>query len=159
MSEAQQEQQVSGKSKPKYRIGKTGRVVVMRLNDGDDLRGNIIEVARDEDIGNAVVYVLGGLKGGRVVVGPKEAEAPIIPLWREITEPHEIIAIGTIFKQDNHPALHIHGAFGRGDSVKAGCLRELSDTFLVAEVIIMEIEGINATREIDPATGFALLKL
>jgi predicted DNA-binding protein with PD1-like motif len=43
--------------------------------------------------------------------------------------------------------------------VKVGCLREKSETFLILEGIIIEMEGINATREIDPEVGIALLKL
>ena len=43
--------------------------------------------------------------------------------------------------------------------VKAGCLREMSETFLVLEAIIMEIEGVDARREIDPAIGMALLRV
>jgi predicted DNA-binding protein with PD1-like motif len=43
--------------------------------------------------------------------------------------------------------------------VKIGCLREKSETFLVLEAIIMELQGIKAVREIDPAVGMPLLKL
>lgn len=145
--------------KSQYQVGKPGRVVVMRLDDGEDIRNNILEIAKDETIRNAVVYILGGVKEGRVVVGPEKAEPPIVPMWSEIDEPHEMLAIGTIFWQEDEPKLHIHGSFGRRDSVRVGCLRDLSETFLISEVIIMEIEGIDARREVDPATGFSLLKL
>jgi predicted DNA-binding protein with PD1-like motif len=43
--------------------------------------------------------------------------------------------------------------------VKAGCLREKSETFLVLEAVITEIKGISATREPDPVSGMTLLKL
>jgi predicted DNA-binding protein with PD1-like motif len=38
-------------------------------------------------------------------------------------------------------------------------MRENAETFLVLEAIIMEIEGVNAARELDPISGMALLKL
>ena len=43
--------------------------------------------------------------------------------------------------------------------VKVGCLRGASETFLVLEAIIIEIEGIDAKREPDPVSGLTLLKL
>jgi len=43
--------------------------------------------------------------------------------------------------------------------VKVGCLRENSATFLVLEAVIIELSGINAVREFDPALGLTLLKL
>jgi len=53
----------------------------------------------------------------------------------------------------------LHGAFGKGDSVKVGCLREKAETFLVLEAVILELSGINAMREFDPASGMSLLKI
>ncbi|MEF9438114.1 MAG: DUF296 domain-containing protein [Candidatus Mariimomonas ferrooxydans] len=84
---------------------------------------------------------------------------PPKPVWRQLGESHEVIGLGTIFWQNDEPKIHFHGAFGKKDMVKVGCLREESETFLVLEVIIIEIEGINAVREIDPVSGLALLKL
>jgi predicted DNA-binding protein with PD1-like motif len=50
-------------------------------------------------------------------------------------------------------------AAGRGDKVHVGCLRRDAETFLVLEAIVLEITGIAARRELDPASGLALLKL
>jgi predicted DNA-binding protein with PD1-like motif len=43
--------------------------------------------------------------------------------------------------------------------VKVGCLREKSETFLVLEAVIIEMDGITAARELDPVSGMVLLKL
>jgi predicted DNA-binding protein with PD1-like motif len=43
--------------------------------------------------------------------------------------------------------------------VKVGCLREAADTFIVLEAVILEIEGIDAARELDPLSNMVLLKL
>ena len=57
------------------------------------------------------------------------------------------------------PKVHFHGAYGKGDSVKAGCLREGSEVFLVLEVVITEILDVDAVRALDPASAMVLLKL
>lgn len=143
----------------RYRVGNPGRVVIMRLEDGEDAISSISEAVKKEGIRAAVFYLLGGLKGAKVVVGPEKEEMPPVPVWREIGESHEIIGIGTVFYQDGEPKVHLHAALGKRDTVKVGCIREKSETFLVLEAIIFELLGIDAIREFDPATGLYLLKL
>ena len=84
---------------------------------------------------------------------------PPKPAWRELNESHEVVGVGTIFWQADDPKIHFHGSFGKLDGVKMGCLREDDETFVVIEAIIVEITGIAATRELDPLSGFALLKV
>jgi predicted DNA-binding protein with PD1-like motif len=93
------------------------------------------------------------------VVGPEEEKMPPKPVWKDIKESHEVIGNGTIFWQENEPKIHFHGAFGKKDMVKVGCLRGASETFLVLEVIIIEIQGIDVKREFDPVSGLTLLKV
>lgn len=143
----------------RYQVGRAGRVVVARFEDREDVLGNLIEIARKEDIKSAVFYLVGGMREGRIVVGPEKEELPPKPVWKELKESHEIFGIGTIFPQEGEPKIHLHGAFGKKDMVKVGCLREMSETFLVLEAIIIEIDGINAKRELDPVSGMALLRL
>ena len=143
----------------KYQIGKTGRVVVARFEDKEDVLKNIADIAKKENIRSAVFYLIGGLRQGRVVVGPEKEELPPKPVWKDIKESHEVLGIGTIFWQEDEPKIHFHGAFGKKDMIKVGCLRETSETFLVLEAVIIEIEGIDARREFDQASGLTLLKL
>ena len=143
----------------KYQIGNAGRVVVARFEDGEDVIENIQKIAKDEDIKAAVFYLIGGQKKGRMVVGPEKEQLPPEPVWRQVDESHELLGIGTVFYEADEPKIHLHGAFGKRDSVKVGCLRGQSETFLVLEAVIMEIQGVVATRELDPASGLTLLKL
>jgi predicted DNA-binding protein with PD1-like motif len=143
----------------KYATGSVGRCIVVRFEDGDDVLEGIRGLAKKEQIRSAVFYLVGGLKGGRLVVGPETEEMPPRPVWRGLTESHEVFGIGTVFWQGEEPKIHLHGAFGKQDSVKAGCLRESTETFLILEAVILELQGIDATRELDPVSGMVLLKL
>jgi predicted DNA-binding protein with PD1-like motif len=143
----------------KYQTGKIGRVIVARFEDKEDIIGNIVDIAKKENIRSAVFHLIGGIRQGRIVVGPEKEELPPKPVWRDILESHEVVGAGTIFWQDDEPKIHFHGAFGKKDLMKVGCLRGDSETFLVLEAVIMEIEGIVARRELDPVSGLTLLKL
>jgi len=143
----------------KYQQGKIGRVFVVRFEDGDDVIGGITEIAEKEGIRSASFHLVGGMKRGRFVTGPEREELPPVPVWRELEESHEILGFGTIFCQGEAPKVHLHGAFGKRDAVRVGCLREASQAFLVLEAVITEILGVTAVRELDPESGMVLLKL
>ncbi|MBE7446493.1 MAG: DUF296 domain-containing protein [Planctomycetia bacterium] len=143
----------------KYQVGKVGRVVVARFEDKEDVLGNLGSIIKKEGIRAAAFYLLGGMREGRIVVGPEKDELPPTPVWRELGESHEVVGFGTIFYQNNEPKVHLHAAFGKKDAVKVGCLRENSQTFLVLEAVIIELNGINAVREFDPVSGLNILKL
>lgn len=143
----------------KYQIGETGRVVVARFEDGDKVLNTLIELAKKENIRAAVFYLIGGMRNCKIVVGPEKEQMPPVPVWRELTESQEVVGLGTIFWDSENPRVHFHGAFGKRDDVKVGCLREMADTFLVLEGVIIEIKGINAKRELDTTSGLFLLRL
>ncbi|MDI6801300.1 MAG: DNA-binding protein [Thermodesulfovibrionales bacterium] len=142
-----------------YQVGEVGRTIIIRFEDGDNILHGLTEIAKKEDIRAGVFYLVGGMKAGRFVVGPEKEEIPPVPVWRELKESHEILGLGTIFWQGDEPKMHLHGAYGKRDSVKMGCMRENAETFLVLEAIIMEIKGVNAVRELDPVSKMVLLKI
>ncbi len=131
----------------------------MRFSDGDDVLAGLAEIAARENIRAASFNLVGGMKRGRFVVGPENEEMPPVPVWRELAESHEAVGFGTIFWQGDRPKVHFHGAYGKHDSVKAGCLREGSEAFLVLEAVITEILDVDAVRELDPVSGMVLLRL
>ena len=143
----------------KYQVGKVGRVVVAKFEDREDVLGNLSTIVKKEGISAAAFYLVGGMREGKIVVGPEKDVVPPTPVWKNLGESHEVVGFGTIFYQGNEPKVHFHGAFGKKDMVKVGCLRENSSTFLVLEAVIIELSGINAVRDIDPALGLAMLKL
>ncbi len=143
----------------KYQVGRPGRIIVARFEDREDVLANLVEIAKKEDLKAAVFQLVGGMREGSIVVGPEKDEFPPTPMWRQLGESHEIFGSGTIFWQDEEPRIHFHGAFGKRDMVKVGCLRENSETFLVLEAVITELVGITAKRELDPVSKMVLLKL
>lgn len=143
----------------KYQVGKVGRVVVAKFEDKEDVLGNLGDIVKKEGISAAAFYLVGGMREGKIVVGPEKDVIPPTPVWKNLGESHEVVGFGTIFYQNNEPKVHFHGAFGKKDMVKVGCLRENSSTFLILEAVIIELSGINAVRDIDPALGLAVLKL
>ncbi len=142
-----------------YRVGRPGRMVVVRFGDGDDVLAGLAEVCRREDIRGAGFSLVGGMKRGRYVVGPETEAMPPVPVWRTLEESHEAVGFGTIFWEGDQPRVHFHGTYGKHDSVKAGCLRQESAAFLVLEAVITEILDVEAVRELDPASGMVLLRL
>lgn len=142
-----------------YQTGAPGRIVVARFDHGEDVLAGLEEIARREGLRAAAFHLVGALKGGRYVVGPAGEELPPVPVWRHLAESHEAVGFGTIFWEGDRPRVHFHGAYGKGDAARVGCLREASEVFLVLEAVITEITGVTATRELDPASGMVLLKV
>ncbi|MDK9718508.1 MAG: DNA-binding protein [Trichlorobacter sp.] len=142
-----------------YQTGRPGRIIVARFGDGEDLLAGISEICRAENIRAACFNMVGGMKAGRFVVGPETEEMPPIPVWRELQESHEAVGFGTVFWEKDQPKVHLHGAYGKHDSVKAGCLREATQSFLVLEVVITEILDVSIVRALDPASGMVLMKM
>jgi predicted DNA-binding protein with PD1-like motif len=71
---------------------------------------------------------------------------------------HEVLALGTLLPNEaGQPVVHMHAAAGREGAATVGCTRAGLQTWLVGEVVLLEILGAEARRESDPATGFELL--
>lgn len=144
-----------------YSEGRMGRVFVLRLEDGEVLNDTLAQFAADHGIARALTFYVGGsADGSQVVVGPDTGPAQgIVPLIYTLAGPHEVLALGTIFPNEaGHPVVHMHAAAGREGDATVGCTRAGLTTWLVGEVVILEIEGTNARRMTDPATGFELLQ-
>ena len=140
-----------------YARGRIGRVFAARLADGEPVYEAIEELARREAVGSALVAVVGGARRGTVVAGPKQSSGPIEPILRSFDDAREIVGVGTLHGSDDGPKLHLHAGIGRGDEVIVGCPRCGLDAFLILEVFVLEIEGLEAERRLDPATGLKLL--
>ncbi|MDD1756084.1 MAG: DNA-binding protein [Methanomassiliicoccales archaeon] len=144
----------------KYSQGKMGRVFVVRLEDGEVIHKELEQFAADRRVEAATVMIVGAAdKGSVLVVGPKRgADMPPIPMEKKLEEACEIEGVGTIFpNEEGKPILHMHIACGREGATVTGCVRRGVKVWKVAEVIIVEMLGVNGRREVDPRTGFELL--
>jgi predicted DNA-binding protein with PD1-like motif len=145
----------------KYSEADSGRIFVIRLEDGDVLHDAIESFAREMQIQSAALIILGGAdQNSKLVVGPKEGRSkPITPMYRILDGVHEIFGTGTVFpNQHGDPVLHMHIGCGRNDSAVTGCVREGVKVWHVMEVILFELIRSTAVREIDPKTGFEMLQ-
>ncbi len=137
-----------------YRSGRAGRVFTIRFDEGDDFLAGLNRVIIKEDIRCGWFWVLGGLRAAEVVTGPKEPVMPPDPVWKSLETVRETLGSGSIFRDGDEPKIHLHAALGHhGDTITA-CVRKGTTTYLVLEVCIMEITGIEATRPWYPEGGF-----
>ncbi len=142
-----------------YSVGRIGRVVVAKLEDGEDVLAGLESLAERERIESGLFLLLGNLKKGSLVSGAERETFPILPIWQHFTQNHEILGIGTLFQMEGSPKIHLHAALVHGDKLRGGCLREKSEVFLVAELVVFELLDVSARREKDEKTGFALLEV
>jgi predicted DNA-binding protein with PD1-like motif len=144
----------------KHSEARTGRVFIIRLEDGEVLHDCIERFAAENGVSAATVVAVGGADtGSRIVVGPEQGRAfPIVPMEHELSGVHELAGVGTVFPDDTgQPVLHMHAAMGRKDEASAGCVRAGVKTWHVLEVVLTEIVDSSARRLPDAATGFKLL--
>lgn len=141
-----------------YQIGRSARIIAARLFEGEDLYKSIEQIAKTENIKSAAVLITGGLRKANVVVGPKTETPKITGRFKKFKGPGEVLGVGTIYRDDEGPKLHIHTAIGKGDQTVVGCPRGGADTFLILEVTIIEFEGITCQRKFDETTGLKMLR-
>ncbi|MGC9435268.1 MAG: PPC domain-containing DNA-binding protein [Methanomicrobiales archaeon] len=136
-----------------YSHREPGRIFYLRVDEGEDLTGAIRAVCTTERIACATVQVFGALREGTVVTGPRDAVVPPDPVTMRFENGWEILGFGTVFPGDEGPDLHLHVAMGRGEETRTGCLRGEAVVYLVVEVVITELEGVEITRSHDPDMG------
>lgn len=142
-----------------YAQGQIGRIFVARLEDGESVYQAVEEIATKESIKSAAVMAVGGMRRGKVVTGPKNTTGKIEPHYEEFDDAREIVGFGTVFQQEGRPSLHFHAGIGREDKALVGCPRAGMSVYLILEIVIIELTGVNAAREFDPEYGVHLLKV
>lgn len=144
-----------------YTTGKTGKVIIVRLEDGEPIYKSIEKVAKTEQIKHAMVWVIGGMQNGKVVIGPEDENAtPIQSMVTSFSNAHEIMGTGMLFPDKTDTVkLHMHAAIGHDKDIIVGCPRVNADCWLVNEIVIMEMVGVEAKRVMDEKSGFELLKI
>jgi len=137
-----------------YRQGRTGRVFCIRFDEGDDFLGELTEIIKTENIQQGWFHVIGGLREADVVTGPKEPVMPPEPVWDQVTGARETLGTGTIFWENQEPRIHLHAAMGHHGDTLTACVRKGTRVYLVLEVMLIEIDGIDAHRPWYDKGGF-----
>ena len=140
----------------RYASARLGRIFVARVDHGEDLIEEVRHILTGEGISHAVMLFLGALKEGSLVTGPEEPVIPPTPHWEKIGGGWEVVGMATAYPGEDGPAIHLHGSAGRGDRALTGCLRIRAETYLVMEVIILELAGLSIRRIRDEETGLIL---
>ncbi|ADE37485.1 PPC domain-containing DNA-binding protein [Methanohalophilus mahii] len=138
-----------------YREGKIGRVFVLRVDDGEDILESITALAEEKEIEKAFLFMLGACRTANLVTGPLKDMIPPEPLWNSFVDPHEIIGIGNIMLENKKPVVHLHTGLGRDGKASIGCMRKYNEAFMVTEILLLEIDGMDAVRKFDSKRGFA----
>jgi predicted DNA-binding protein with PD1-like motif len=144
----------------KYSEAKSGRVFVLRLEDGEIVHETIEDFAKEQGILSASMIILGGADAGSILVtGPEQGRVtPIVKKTHELDNVHEVTGTGTLFPDERGmPVLHLHMACGRGFSTITGCVRNGVKVWQVMEVVIHEFLDSTGVRKKDLVTGFDLL--
>lgn len=137
-----------------YRAGTINRVFTVRFDEGDDFLGNLRELIIKEEIRTGFFHILGGLREAGVVTGPKEPVMPPDPVWEEISGARETLGTGSIFWEGDEPRIHLHAAMGHHGETLTACVRKGTKVYLVLEVFIIEIQGMDASRPWYEKGGF-----
>jgi len=137
-----------------YQTGSAGRVFYARLDDGEDLHQCIRELVSRENIRCSWFQVFGGMKKAGVVTGPREPVMPPDPVWTTVENAREVVGFGSVLWDGENPLIHLHAAMGHHGDTLTGCVRKDTEVYLVLELMLMEIVGIDVTRPWSEKRGF-----
>jgi hypothetical protein len=137
-----------------YRTGSIKRVFTVRFDEGDDFLDGLRRLIIKENIRCGWFHVLGGLREAGVVTGPKDPVMPPEPVWAEINGARETLGSGSIYWDETEPRIHLHAALGHHGETLTACVRKGTKVYLILEVLILELDGIDATRPWFAQGGF-----
>ncbi|MBR2255285.1 MAG: DNA-binding protein [Candidatus Methanomethylophilaceae archaeon] len=142
---------------------RTGRVFVLKLDEGEVLNEVVESFCRDNGIVRATVSAVGGASDSSIlVVGPElPIRDRISPQTCSPDGPCELTAFGTVFPDsDGNPVMHMHGSLGRSGGSVTGCFRKGVVVWLTMEVVVTELLGEGPARTAsDPRLDGKLLEI
>jgi len=112
-----------------YQTGKTRENNCCRFEDHEGCTWNLVSIAKRGHQGRCL-FSCRRNAGRTNCVGRKQMRSLLSRFWKHLAKAMKVLGNGTIFWQNDEPKIHFHGAFGKKDLVKVGCLREKSETFL-----------------------------
>jgi hypothetical protein len=141
-----------------YRTGRIGRIFAARFDHDEDFLAGLRALVLKEQVRSGWFQILGGLGRAGVVTGPREPTMPPDPVWRELDETREVLGSGSVHWENGEPRIHLHAALGHHNDCLTVCVRRNTKVYLTLEVLLFELEGIDASRPWDEACGFYRLQ-
>ncbi len=139
----------------------TGRIFILRLEQGEIIHTVIEDFASRHKIERAVLTAIGGVdRESRLVTGPEDGLArPVKPMLHSLDDVHEVVGAGTIFPDEKgDPVLHMHMACGRKNTTVTGCIRPGVAVWQILEVYLQELTGAGGVRRLDQELGLGVLE-
>lgn len=137
-----------------YRTGSIGRVLTIRFDHGEDVLEGLKDVIMRENIRSGWFQIIGGIARAGVVTGPREPVMPPDPVWRELDGAHEVVGSGSIHRDGDQPLIHLHAAMGHHGETLTACIRKHTKVYLILEILLFELVGIDASRPWYEKGGF-----
>ncbi len=137
-----------------YRTGSIGRVLTIRFDHGDDFLEGLKTIVLKEEIKSAWFQILGAVLHADVVIGPEEPVMPPTPVWTKVDEAREALGTGSVYMDGKEPIIHLHAALGHHGDTLTACVRENTKVYLILEVLLFELKGIDASRPWYEKGGF-----
>jgi predicted DNA-binding protein with PD1-like motif len=129
-----------------YSEGRIGRIFVLRMDHGEDMIESLQMFLEEKGIESCTALFLGAMLDGRAVTGPKRPEVPPSPNFEAYESAWEVFGMATVYPSADGPRLHIHSGLGRGRDALLGCIRDKARVYLVVEMVLLEICGLEAER-------------
>ncbi len=139
-----------------FGVGRLRRIIVGKIEPGQDLLSALKRVVEDEKIENGIILsVIGSLR--RAVLRSVARFPEHLPvtdadrIYEMVEGPLEIISVsGTIARQDGQPYIHAHisvsKVLGGAAKVMGGHLTEGCITWVNVEFSLAEVEGVELRR-------------
>ncbi len=136
---------------------KLSRVIVVKLEPGDDVLDSISKIVKTYKIKSGFINCIGALKQFTLGYFDLDLNEYKMETFNENVE--LVSCIGNVSYKDGEPLIHIHISIGRRDySMLGGHLSKPSIISITGEVSIFEIDK-ELIKEINPQFGLSLLKL
>ena len=133
------------------------RVIVGKLEPGDDLMDSILTVVKNHDVKSGFINCIGALKQFTLGYFDLDSKKYKMETFNENVE--LVSCIGSITYNNGEPVIHIHICVGRSDySIIGGHLAKPTLISITGEVSIFEIDQ-KLNRAIDSQFNLSLLDL
>lgn len=137
-----------------YKTGSIGRVLMIRFDDGDDVLEGLKEIVIKEQIKSCWFQILGGIRQTKAVTGPEKPVMPPTPVWCEVDGAREALGTGSIHFEEDQPRIHLHASLGHHGETLTACIRENTKVYLILEVMLFELNNLDASRPWFEKGGF-----